>query len=175
LIKLSTFAICVAALSVSACSSKNVTVDSDDTYSFSGKSTYAWLERAADQQAGGKEVERRVRRSVDTNLADRGFRLAPLEQAELVVSYRTSAADQRVYDTYGYGTGRWSAYEDTTSKERVFTEGSLTIDIFDTAKKELIWRGTAVETIQPSASPGERDELVAKAVSDLFDGFPPGN
>lgn len=173
--KLSTFAICVMTLSAPACSSKNVTINSDDTYSFSGKKTYAWLERAADQQAGGDEVERRVRRSVDTNLAAKGFRLAPLEQAELVVSYRTSTADQRVYDTYGYGTGRWSGYEDTTSRERVFTEGSLTIDIFDAPKKELIWRGTAVETIQPSASPGERDERVGKAVSDLFDGFPPGN
>jgi hypothetical protein len=173
--KLSSVAICVATISASACSSKNVTVDIDDTYSFSGKSTYAWLERADEKQEGGGEVDRRVRRSVDANLGDRGFRLVPFEQAELVVSYRTSAADQRVYDTYGYGTGRWSAYEDTTSRERVYTEGSLTIDIFDAAKKELIWRGTAVETIEPSASPQERDELVGNAVSDLFDGFPPGN
>ena len=172
---LRTIAICVATLSVSACSSTNVTIDIDDTYSFAGKSTYAWLERTADEQAGGGEVERRVRRSVDANLADRGFRLVPVEQADLVVSYRTSAADQRVYDTYGYGTGRWSADESTTSRERVYTEGSLTIDIFDAAKKELIWRGTAVETIEPSASPRERDELVGGAVSDLFDGFPPGN
>ena len=172
---LRTIAFCVAALSVSACSSKNVSIDVDDTYSFAGKSSYAWLETAADRPEGGGETERRVRRSVDATLADRGFRLAPFDQADLVVSYRASAADQRVYDTYGYGTGRWSAYEDTTSKERVFTEGSLTIDIFDAAKKELIWRGTAVETIDPSASPQERDDVVGQAVSDLFDGFPPGN
>jgi hypothetical protein len=173
--KLSTIAICVATLSVSACSTKNVSIDVDDTYSFAGKNTYAWLETVAERPDSGGETARRVRRSIDANLADRGFRLVPFEQADLVLSYRTSAADQRVYDTYGYGTGRWSAEESTTSKERVFTEGSLTIDIFDAAKKELIWRGTAVETIDPSASPQERDELVGKAVADLFDGFPPGN
>jgi len=173
--KLSTFAICVAALSVSACSSKNVNIDFDDSYSFAGKSTYAWLERAPERPESGDQVDRRVRRSVDTNLADRGFRLVPIEQAELIVAYQASAADQRVYDTYGYGTGRWTGYEDTTTAERVYTEGSLTIDIFDADKKELIWRGNAVETIDPGASPDERDELVSKAVSDLFDKFPPGS
>ena len=172
--KLSTFAICIATLSVSACSSKNVNIDFDDSYSFAGKSTYAWLETAPERPASGDQVERRVRRSVDANLADRGFRLVPIEQAELIVAYQTSATDQRVYDTYGYGTGRWSGYESTTSTERVYTEGSLTIDIFDAEKKELIWRGNAVETVDPSASPNERDELVAKAVADMFDGFPPG-
>ncbi|MBK5098535.1 MAG: DUF4136 domain-containing protein, partial [Gemmatimonadetes bacterium] len=106
--KLSTFAICVATLSASACSSKNVSIDADDTYSFAGKNSYAWLETAGERPDSGGETERRVRRSVDANLADRGFRLVPFEQAELVISYRTSAADQRVYDTYGYGTGRWS-------------------------------------------------------------------
>ena len=173
--KLSTFAICVAALSVSACSSKNVSIDFDDSYSFAGKSTYAWLERAPERPESGDQLDRRVRRSVDTNLADRGFRLVPIEQAELIVAYQASAADQRVYDTYGYGTGRWTGYEDTTTTERVYTEGSLTIDIFDADKKELIWRGNAVETIDPGASPDERDELVGKAVSDLFDKFPPGS
>ena len=173
--KLSTFAICVAALSVSACSSKNVNIDFDDSYSFAGKSTYAWLERAPERPESGDQVDRRVRRSVDTNLADRGFRLVPIEQAELIVAYQASAADQRVYDTYGYGTGRWTGYEDTTTTERVYTEGSLTIDMFDADKKELIWRGNAVETIDPGASPDDRDELVGKAVSDLFDKFPPGS
>ena len=172
--KLSTFAICIATLSVSACSSKNVNIDFDDSYSFAGKSTYAWLETALERPASGDQVERRVRRSVDANLADRGFRLVPIEQADLIVSYQASAADQRVYDTYGYGTGRWSGYESTTSTERVYTEGSLTIDIFDAEKKELIWRGNAVETVDPSASPDERDELVTKAVANMFDGFPPG-
>jgi hypothetical protein len=172
--KLSTIAICVATLSVSACSSKNVNIDFDDSYSFAGQSTYAWLETALERPASGDQVERRVRRSVDANLTDRGFRLVPIEQADLIVSYQASAADRRVYDTYGYGTGRWSGYESTTSTERVYTEGSLTIDIFDAEKKELIWRGNAVETLDPSASPDERDELVAKAVADMFDGFPPG-
>ena len=172
--KLSTLAICVATLSGSACSSKNVNIDFDDSYSFSGKSTYAWLETAPERPASGDQVERRVRRSVDASLADRGFRSVPIEQAEFIVAYQASAADQRVYDTYGYGTGRWWGYEDTITTERVYTEGSLTIDIFDAEKKELVWRGNAVGTVDPGATPDERDELVAKAVANMFDGFPPG-
>jgi hypothetical protein len=165
----------VAAMSLAACSSNNVSVDFDDSYSFAGRTTYGWLDRPEGRQAVNEQTDRRVRRSVDAVLADRGFRLVPLEEAELVLGYQVSAADQRVYDTYGYGTGRWSAYEGTTTTERVYTEGSLTVDIFDAAAKELIWRGTASETLDPSDSPEKRDEIVADAVSELFKGFPPGS
>ena len=165
----------VAAACLAACSSSNATVDFDDSYSFRGKNTYGWLDRPEGRESVNDQTDRRVRRSVDAVLADRGFRLVPLAEAELVFGYQVSARDQRVYDTYGYGTGRWSAYEGTTTTERVYTEGSLTVDIFDAAAKELIWRGTAEETIDPSASPDERDDIVANAVREMFKGFPPGS
>ncbi|MEJ2482282.1 MAG: DUF4136 domain-containing protein, partial [Gemmatimonadota bacterium] len=170
-----TFAPVLAAIVIPACSSKSASVDFDDNYSFSGKDTYAWLDASGQRGTGNDMTHRRVVRSVDAALAERGFRQVPLESAALAVAYHVSAEDQRVYDTYGYGTGRWSAYEGTTTTERVFTEGSLTIDLFDTARKELVWRGTASETIDPSASPEQRDEIVARAVRDMFDGFPPGS
>lgn len=174
MVRFRTFAPILATVALSACSSKSATVDFDDSYSFSGKDTYAWLDPSGQRDTGSDMTRRRVVRSVDAVLAELGFRQVPLESAALAVAYHVSAEDQRVYDTYGYGTGRWSAYEGTTTTERVFTEGSLTIDLLDTARKELVWRGTASDTIDPSASPEERDEIVARAVRDMFDGFPPG-
>ena len=174
-IRTRTFAPILAALAMTACSSKNASVDYDDSYSFSGKNTYAWLDQSGQRDTGNDMTHRRVVRSVDAVLAERGFRQVPLNSAAVAIAYHVSAEDQRVYDTYGYGTGRWSAYEGTTTTERVFTEGSLTVDLFDTAGKELVWLGTASETIDPSASPDERDEIVARAVRDMFDGFPPGS
>ncbi len=173
--KLITFVLGLAVVSVSACSSKNVSIDSDDSYSFAGQSTYAWLDRATDRPEGGDDVERRVRRSVDSNLADKGFRLAPLDQADFIVSYQASAEDHLVYETYGYGAGRWTEEEDATITERVTTEGSLTINIFDAGAKDLVWRANAVETLSPTASTDQRDALIAKAVTEMFDGFPPGS
>jgi hypothetical protein len=175
MIRFRTSAAILAAMAISACSSKNASIDFDDSYSFSGKDTYAWLDQSGQRDTGSDMTHRRVVRSVDAALVARGFRQVPLSAAALAVAYHVSAEDQRVYDTYGYGTGRWSAYEGTTTTERVFTEGSLTVDLFDTARKELVWRGTASDTIDPSASPEERDEIVAGAVRDMFDGFPPGS
>lgn len=169
------FAPILAAIVIPACSSNSASVDFDDSYSFSGQNTYAWLDQSGQRDTGNDLTHRRVVRSVDAVMAERGFRQVPLDAAAIAVAYHVSAEDQRVYDTYGYGTGRWSAYEGTTTTERVFTEGSLTVDLFDTARKELVWRGTASETIDPSASPDERDEIVTKAVRDMFDGFPPGS
>ncbi|MGW8282985.1 MAG: DUF4136 domain-containing protein [Gemmatimonadota bacterium] len=165
----------VAAVSFAACSSKNVSIDVDDSYSFAGKRAYAWLDRAPDRPEGGDDTERRVRRSVDANLADKGFRVVPFDEADFIVSYAASAKDQMVYETYGYGAGRWTEEEDATITERVTTEGSLTISIFDAGAKDLVWRANARETLNPTASPDQRDALVAKAVSEMFRGFPPGS
>ena len=165
----------VTVICVTACSSKNVNVDVDDSYSFTGKSTYAWLDRAPDRQEGGDDTERRVRRAVDATLADRGFRVVPFEEADIVVSYAASAEDHLVYETYGYGAGRWTEEEDATITEKVTTEGSLTISIFDAGAKDLVWRANATETLNPTASPDQRDALVEKAVSEMFHGFPPGS
>lgn len=165
----------MAAICCTACSSKNVSVDADDSYSFAGKTAYAWLDRGPDRADGGADTERRVRRAVDANLADRGFRVVPFDEADFVVSYAASAQDQLVYETYGYGAGRWTEEEDATITEKVTTEGSLTINIFDAGAKDLVWRAIATETLSPTASPGQRDALVEKAVSEMFDGFPPGS
>ena len=175
MMRVGTAAVGLALLGALSCSSRNVSVDFDDAYAFGQASTYAWMERAPAQAVEGVPAERRVRRAVDTNLGDRGLRLAPLETADLVVTWLAEAEDERVYDAYGYGTGRWWNDESVTSTERVLTRGTLTVDIFDADTRQLVWRGTAVEAFAPNATPEQRDEMAAAAVAKMFEDFPPGS
>jgi len=156
------------------CSSMSVSRDYDDAFSFAGLATYAWLEAPAAERAIAPGAAERVRAAVDRELTARGFREVPVERAELVVAARGGTADRQVYDTYGYGTGRWWGYGNTTSVQRTETEGTLTIDLFDAGRRELVWRATATDALDPGATPEQRTEKVDEAVAKMFEGFPPG-
>ena len=164
----------VAGLLLGGCSSMSVTRDFDDGYSFRGATGYAWLDAPVDATGINEEGARRVRAAVDAELSKRGFAQVPVGEADLVVAARGGTADRMVYDTYGYGTGRWWGYENTTAVQRTETEGELIVDIYDASRKELVWRGSATDALDPDATPQERTAKVREAVSRLFEGFPPG-
>jgi hypothetical protein len=51
--------------------------------------------------------------------------------------------------------------------------GQLGLDMYDSAKRELVWRGTASKTIDPKAKPDKRQKNITKAVTKLLKNYPP--
>jgi hypothetical protein len=49
--------------------------------------------------------------------------------------------------------------------------GNLTVDIFDGANKQLIWRGQASEIL--SSKPDKNDKKLEHTVDEMFKKFPP--
>jgi hypothetical protein len=49
--------------------------------------------------------------------------------------------------------------------------GTLVLDMYDTGSKQLIWRGTASESISDDSSKNEKK--LQKSVDKMFDKFPP--
>ena len=45
--------------------------------------------------------------------------------------------------------------------------------MYDSAKKELVWRGTASKTLDPKAKPEKQQKNLAKAVEKLLKNYPP--
>jgi hypothetical protein len=45
--------------------------------------------------------------------------------------------------------------------------------MYDPAKKQLVWRGTATKTLDPKAKPEKRQKNLAKAMTKLFKNYPP--
>ncbi len=46
--------------------------------------------------------------------------------------------------------------------------GQLGLDMYDSAKKELVWRGIASKTIDPKAKPDKQQKNITKAVTKLL-------
>ena len=51
--------------------------------------------------------------------------------------------------------------------------GQLDLSFYDSAQKQLIWRGVATKTLDPKAKPEKKEKNVAKAVAKLLKNFPP--
>lgn len=77
---------------------------------------------------------------------------------------------------WGYGYG-WRGYGGgmgtTTSTVEEIPVGTLVVDLVDVKAKELVWRGTASDTLKENATPEEREKNLNAAMTKLFEGFPP--
>jgi len=163
-------------LAAAGCSGVSTTSDWDETFDFSSLSTYAWMEQAT--EGGVSEIMlRRMYAAVDDDLAAKGFTKADIYTADFLVAYHAGTQDQEQYDTYGYGAGGWwGGYWGggmTTTTVRTYTEGTLILDVIDRESNELVWRGSASETIDQMASPEQRVSMIQDAVSKLLKDFPP--
>ena len=73
---------------VSSCAPYQVRTDFDREVSFTGKRTFAWMDstRPRDEQSGNPFLERRVRRSVEKAMNERGLAPADANRADLLVT-----------------------------------------------------------------------------------------
>ena len=58
-----------------------------------------------------------------------------------------------------------------TTHVNTYTVGTLVVDLFDTATKQVIWRGWATDTLPDS--PQKETKKLDKDIEKLFKGFPP--
>jgi hypothetical protein len=69
---------------------------------------------------------------------------------------------------YGWG---WGGVGSTTTTVSEYTEGTLVIDIFDSATKGLLWRGVAQDELKKKQS--KREKQAGRAIEKLLRDFPP--
>ena len=61
----------------------------------------------------------------------------------------------------------------TTGQTTTILVGQLAVDMYSTAAKSLVWRGTATKTIDQKAKPDKQQKNLAKAMTKLFKNYPP--
>lgn len=70
-----------------------------------------------------------------------------------------------------YGGWGWGGVGSSTTTVSEYTEGTLVVDIFDSATKALIWRGVAQDELK--AKQHKREKQASKAIAKLLRDFPP--
>jgi hypothetical protein len=161
----------LAAFSIAAFAA-DVSVDYNHHAEFSRYHTYTWLGVQA-----GSLWQDRIMQAVDSQLAAKGWTRVP-SGGDATVSAIGKTSEQDTIETFyngfpgwgwrGWGGGLGMATTNVVP-ERI---GNLTVDIFDSANKQLIWRGTASEAISAN-KPEKNEKKMDEAVEKLFKNFPP--
>lgn len=161
-----------------SCSSVKVSSDFDREADFASYKTYAFTKEA--QELPVSDLNRkRVLDAVANELAAKGFTKS--DQADVwidmnVLAERKQSATATSSPGYygaGYRYGWGGGFSTTTINVENYVEGTLFIDMIDASKKQLVWQGRAVGTLDPDATPQKREANINSAVKQIFTKYPP--
>jgi hypothetical protein len=149
----------VVGLALSACASKpTITSDITRGANFSAYQSFVWVNTTP---PGGMNpvAWERVRQDVDSALTAKGY--ARADPGDLAVILTIGARDKTDINTWGRWGQQVSVYQ--------YTEGKISVDVFDNKTRQPLWHGQATQTIDPG-NPNEA--LIDAAVAGVMAQFP---
>ena len=152
---------------------------------FSKFKTYKWVEVKGTDHAN-QLTEKQIKDAIDTALAGKGLQKTDSDTADLYIDIQTAVGTEKQFNSYntgwGYGPGwggGWYGYgggmtsSTTYGSTSTIYVGQLGLDMYDSAKKDLVWRGVASKTIDPKAKAEKQQKNITKAVTKLLKNYPP--
>jgi hypothetical protein len=163
------FLLAVAMAFCMTAAAQEVHTDYDKKVTFERYRTYSW----AKVHASNPLWQSRIQDSVDRALQAKGWqRVETGGDAALVAVGATQ--NQQEYQTFysGLGGWRWGGFGTTaTTTVQTYRVGTLVVDIYDAQNKNLVFRGTASDTL--SDKPEKNERKLDEAVEKMFKKFPP--
>jgi hypothetical protein len=165
----------IALLFATASFAEQVKTDYDRGADFSQYKTYSWEKvQTQDPLWVG-----RIKDAVNAALAAKGWTQVASGGQVAIVAMETTQNQQTLntlYDGFGGGWG-WrrfggGGFGDATTTTENYKIGTLVVDLFDANSKNLIWRGSASDTLSDKSEKNIKN--LDKGVQKMFDHFPPG-
>ena len=119
---------------------------------------------------------RRIHQALTDALTARGLQEDPIAPDLWVVPHvrLSQETEIRTYNTgWGYGW-RWRRGGTAVATVEQIPMGTLIVDLVDANRMEIVWRGTATDTLKPQATPAEKEQALTQAISKMLGDFPPG-
>jgi hypothetical protein len=133
--------------------------------------TYKWVSIAGGAHPN-QIVDAEIKQSVDRQLASKGLTKTDSDQADLYVGYQVAVGKEKQWNGYGMGGGlRWGGMVTATSS--TISVGTLVLDMYDPARKQLVWSGNATKTLDPGSNPEKNQQKLDKAMAKLLKSYPP--
>jgi len=169
--------------SAAAIAAQDVRYNFDNSTDFSKYKTYKWVDVKGSDHAN-ELTEKQIKQAIDTELASKGLQKTDSDPADLYIGMQTAVGTEKQFNTYstgwGYGPGWGGGWygggmSSTTTSGTTSTiyVGTLVRDMYDSAQKDLVWRGTASKTIDPKAKAEKQQKNITKAVAKLLKNYPP--
>ena len=141
---------------------QDVRYNFDKNADFSKFKTYKWV-TIKDAPKVNDLTEKQIIAAVDADLSS------------------TTVQESSSYNTdWGYGGGwyrsGWYGGPSggmTTGQTNTIYVGQLALDMYDSANKDLVWRGLGSKTIDPKAKPEKQQKNLTKTVTKMLKNYPP--
>ena len=145
-----------------------VSTDYDHSANFGGYKTYSWSK----VETANSIWDARVKDAVDKELAAKGWSQVPSGGDVSITAVETTRTQQQLNTYYdGFGGRRFGGFGNATTTVEHYKVGTLVVDMFDAGSKNLIWRGSASDTL--SGNPEKNTKNLGKGVQKMFSHFPP--
>src|SRR5580658_7165326 len=156
-------------------SAQQVKTDYDRSANFALYKTYSW-EHVETKDPLNVD---RIKHAVNTVLAARGWMMVD-SGADVAVVAMEITRDQQTLNTFydglggGWGWRRFGGggFGEATTTTDTYTVGTVVVDLFDTKTKQLIWRGSASDTLSNNSDKNIKN--LNESVDKMFKHFPPG-
>lgn len=138
---------------------QSISTDVAPGANFSAYRTYAWADATAPQGMNPIAYQQ-IMADIEAQLSSKGYQKADPGDLSLVMTI--GAREKTDVTTWG----RWGLRTDVYQ----YTEGQLSLDVFDTKTKQALWHGQATKSVNPGKFKADK---AAKAVAKLMKSFPP--
>ena len=181
--RLSLLSVLALTVAVGVASAQDVRYNFDQNADSSKYKTYKWVNIKNATQVD-ELTAKQITQTIDAELTKKSLTKTDSDNADLYLGYQTAIGTEKQLDVYntgwGYGPGwgpRWYGYGGgmgtTTATTSTIYTGTLDLDMYDAAKKELVWRGEATKTLSQTSNPEKRQKNLAKGIAKLLKNYPP--
>jgi hypothetical protein len=147
---------------------------------FSKYQTYKWV-RIPNVQYPNQILDQQIMEAIDAQLALKGLRRTE-DNPDLYITYQAAVNQEKQWNSYSsggdmWGWGHWGGWggmgTTTTTTSSTINVGTLSLDLYDVATKEQIWRGDVSKTLGSGKDPNKVQKNLNKAMAKLFKKYPP--
>jgi uncharacterized protein DUF4136 len=148
----------------------------DRSANFAAYKTYKWVDIPGGS-VPDQLVDKAIKQAADEQLALRGLTRVE-DNADVYIGYQVVINLEKSIDLWstGNGPGWWGGgWGDRTVRGQTSTVpvGILVMDLYDVGKKQLVWRGDAIKTIDLKQAPEKNYRNLQKVMAKLFKNYPP--
>jgi len=137
---------------------------------FSKYHSYRWVAVQGAKQVD-QILDQEIKQAIGKQLAAKALAKKDADPADLYVAYQVAVQQEQELNAYGVPGWRFGGMANVTTS--TIDVGTLTVDVYDPAQKQLLWRGSATETVNRSTSPEKKQAQLDKAMAKLLKNFPP--
>lgn len=157
-------------------SAQQVKTDYDRSANFAQYKTYSW-EQVKTKDA--LDVDR-IKAAVNVALSAKGWTQVESGGDVSLIAIEVTH-DQQTLNTFyngiggGWGWRRFGGggFGEATTTSETYKVGTVVVDLFDTKTKQLIWRGSASDTLSNNSAKNIKN--LDKGVEKMFKQFPPSS